>query len=181
MKLAKNDFEYYVCENKDVNDRCALACRAVMNDYCSTKTNIEDAINETCDSLVPVYSWELRAATPTIAEHVESAVADGLVELNIRDFSLDSLLSVGYYEFLESHIQENLSAILFQIAVQAIESLGDIYISRVTELTGEKDEAFMQGLDDIIEDYQNNQDKLIRDLFDDVRGFCVQSFFFEQE
>ena len=165
--------EWAYSDNKDVNERVGLACRALLNDYCRASVSFEDAITEIADGITPVYTWELCRACADIRDYADMAVNEGLYYADAENFSLDRLLMVGYCLFIENALRENLDDIKTEMAIEACRD-------------ADNDGELFKRLCTFFEDFQGTCEagrlgddeagsEIIRDFIDGMIEYCENS------
>lgn len=98
-------------ENKFVIGQVKDACYSMETDW-GDDTPIEQAIDETIDSFIPIYYSDLYESTPDMAPYIEQAVDEGMYSVEDKYFRLYKLIQAGWAIYLNDAIRQNMKAIL---------------------------------------------------------------------
>lgn len=76
-----------------------------------------DAIAEISDAHIPIFDKEIWANASEISEYIEQAIGEGLTDMNA---GIVKVLQAGYYQYYNSLLYDNLVALKFNLAVDAV-------------------------------------------------------------
>lgn len=123
-----------------------------------------DAISETADNYIPIYTSDIWENASKIRDSIEDAIAEGIAPVEGRDVDLEKIFQSGYYVYYERLIYENLDEIAFNY-------IADKVNEAVSELSTETQQAIdFDTVSDDIEGETTNFDN--NNTFDDLEDIA---------
>lgn len=128
---------------------------------------VADVISEIADGAVPIYTSDLWKNAYDIQEHIEEAIAQGLVVVEGNDIDLTRIFSAGYYQYYTQSLYNNLDTLAFNMVAKLVnEKLNSLDEDIVSNLNIEDIES---AIEDKTEYFDNNNEmSTIEDLANEV-------------
>ena len=119
-----------------------------------------DAITEIADRYIPIHYSDIWENARDIQEHIEEAVAQGILE-GVND--LIKIFQAGYYQFYSQSLYNNLDALVYNMITENVNQ----FLKEHTEIVSLLDiEEVEHEIETVSEDYDNN--KKFSDIEDEV-------------
>lgn len=141
--MKKNDIEYLTDEADLVQE-----CADNRGEY------ISDAISETADGAIDIYTSDLLEWAADNSEYIDEAAKSGLVDMQNTNNIMVRLAQAGQYEYYTEQLYKDKAAIVLNYAFNALDSdeMPDDLAERLTDKADNID-RFAE-IDDIIADYK---------------------------
>lgn len=142
--MKKQDIEYTI----DADESVIADCADNRSEY------ICDAISETADAAIDIYTADLLAWAARNSDYVDEAAANGLVDMQNTDNFMVKLAQAGQYEYYSQMLYENRAAIVLLYAFEKMDT-DEMPDDLAEKLTDEADniDRFSE-IDDIITEYK---------------------------
>uniref|UniRef100_A0AB39C7Q2 B-form DNA mimic Ocr n=1 Tax=Bacillus phage KoopaTroopa TaxID=3234046 RepID=A0AB39C7Q2_9CAUD len=82
-------------------------------------TYICDATAEIADNYIPIYNYNVWENASDIQEHIENALAEGLVDTS-GDVDLIKIFQAGYYQYYNERLSENLDILCYNYVAKLV-------------------------------------------------------------
>lgn len=82
-------------------------------------TYICDAITEIADNAIPIYNYDVWENASDIQEHIEEAIAQGLIDTT-GEIDLIKIFQAGYYQYYSERLSENLDILCYNYVAKLV-------------------------------------------------------------
>lgn len=145
--MKKGDIEYTI----DADESTIADCADNRGEY------INDAISETADASIEIYTAPLLEWAAHNSECVDDAVANGLVDMRNTDNIMVKMAQAGQYEYYTQMLYKNKAAIVLLYAFEKMDT-DEIPDDLAEQLTDVADNIDRFGeIDDLIAEYNENK------------------------
>lgn len=128
-------------------------------------TYICDATTEIADNHIPIYNYNVWENASDIQEHIENALAEGLIDTS-GDVDLIKIFQAGYYQYYSERLSENLDTLCFNYVAKKVND----YLQN--EDTSNIDEdAIESRIESETEDYDHNN---MFDALEDIANEIIE-------
>ncbi len=141
--MKKSDIEYTI----DADESTIADCADNRGEY------ISDAISETADASIDIYTAPLLEWAAHNYEYIDEAAANGLVDIRNTDNVMVKMAQAGQYEYYSQMLYKNKTAIVLLYAFEKMDT-DEIPDELAERLTDEADNIDRFGeIDEIIAEY----------------------------
>lgn len=119
-----------------------------------------DAISETADNYIPIYTHEVWENASALQEHIEEAISSGLAGVEGNNIDLVKIFQAGYYQYYTQSLYDNLDILIFNYLAEGINEK----LKNVSENTLKRID--FEALNDEIENEASGYDN--NNTFDDL-------------
>ncbi|MDS7057213.1 hypothetical protein NXG04_07925 [Klebsiella pneumoniae] len=82
-------------------------------------TYICDATAEIADNAIPIYNYDVWENASDIQEHIEEAIAQGLIDTT-GEIDLIKIFQAGYYQYYSERLSENLDILCYNYVAKLV-------------------------------------------------------------
>lgn len=129
-----------------------------------------DAVSETADSFIPIYTSDVWDNASKISEYIEEAISEGIAPVhgNSSDIDLIRIFQSGYYVYYQSVIYDNLDEIVFNYVAEKINE----YLGTVDNVDSIDIDGVNDAIENAVANIDNNDDY---DALDDIANGIIEN------
>ncbi|AZU98980.1 hypothetical protein pW2_154 [Bacillus phage pW2] len=128
-------------------------------------TYICDAITEIADNSIPIYNYNVWENASDIQEHIENALAEGLIDTS-GEIDLIKIFQAGYYQYYNERLSENLDTLCYNYVAKLVNE----YLDTVDTSDIDEDEIESR-IESETQDYDHNN---MFDALEDIANEIIE-------